>query len=442
MLAGSCLPLRGLAETPRLRVGVVSDIHVKRDRSALAWRRALEFYRDRRVDAVLVPGDLTTWSTRQEFEDVLRIWREVFPGDRLPDGTPVERLFVSGNHDLRGQHAEEVARWWQELFDEEYVPISVRSVKGYPFVLRHWVEPGQTSPMPAWFAAHGAELPRDRPFFYVQHEHPAGTCSAPGLPKGDDDEGIATNVLAAYPNAIAFSGHSHMSLLEERTIWQGAFTSVGCGACCGWAFTWPGRENGHSWDDDARPAKEMSPLDFQSCRQGLLMEVFDDRVTLERRDWEHGLRLGPDWVIPLDGSRPYRHAPRQAASRPPAFGPGASVSVTAVAAGADRAKDVHPQVAVEFPPVSGLTGGTRAFDFEVVCEAETAGAVRTVAARRVYSPNALQPAQLDVEPVRCLFAGRSLPDGERIRFAVRPLDEWGKAGQAIVSKWLTKGGIR
>ena len=41
------------------------------------------------------------------------------------------------------------------------------------------------------------------------------------------DKGIATKTLSNYPNAIAFSGHSHYSLTDERSIWQGAFTSIG-----------------------------------------------------------------------------------------------------------------------------------------------------------------------------------------------------------------------
>ena len=258
------------SKRPNLRVGVLSDIHVKRDHSAEIWRRALEFYRDRKVDAVLVTGDLVTWGHYNELADVARIWFEVFPDDRRPDGAHVERLFLTGNHDVDGfcygggqwpiKTVEEARRFgfwhnrekfWRELFHEDYAPVMAKKVNGYTFVLRNWVsiagDEGRTlplarglandpNPVPAWFAAHGAELDPSRPFFYCQHEHPRGTCSSPYADDSCDD-GTSTRILSGYHNCIAFSGHSHLSLLEERTIWQGAFTSVGCSSTSGWQFT-------------------------------------------------------------------------------------------------------------------------------------------------------------------------------------------------------------
>ena len=167
----------------------------------------------------------------------------------------------------------------------------------------------------------------------------------------------------------------------------------------------------------------------------MVMEVFDDRITLERRDFEYGLRLGPDWTIPLGdpSDRPYRPEPRAAASRPPQFAPGAAVSVRRIAAGKDRAGRAHPQVEVAFPPVNGRDGGVRAFDFQVDCESRISGVVRTVASSRVYSPNALLPEEKDVAPVTCRFAAEAIPDCGEVRFTVRPVNEWGKSGTAIAT---------
>ena len=63
------------SKRPNLRVGVLSDIHVKRDHSAEIWRRALEFYRDRKVDAVLVTGDLVTWGHYNELLAGVQKWK-------------------------------------------------------------------------------------------------------------------------------------------------------------------------------------------------------------------------------------------------------------------------------------------------------------------------------------------------------------------------------
>ena len=42
----------------RLRIGIVSDIHVTSEEVALRFRRALEHFRSIGVDGVCIPGDL------------------------------------------------------------------------------------------------------------------------------------------------------------------------------------------------------------------------------------------------------------------------------------------------------------------------------------------------------------------------------------------------
>ena len=107
--------------------------------------------------------------------------------------------------------------------------------------------------------------------------------------------------------------------------------------------------------------------------------------------------------------------------------------------GKDRTGRAHPQGEVTFPPVNGRNGDTRAFDFQVDCESRISGVVRTVASSRVYSPNALLPAEKDVEPVVCRFAAEAIPDCGEIRFTVRPVNEWGKSGAPLATGWTPAG---
>lgn len=463
------------AKGPNLRVGVVSDVHVGK-RSAVPLRAALEYFRDRKVDAVLIAGDLSTRGQIEELRLLAKIWLEVFPDDRLPDGSPVERLFVTGNHDVDGHcfkaltdrkplakaeaesfyfHRE---KFWRELFRAEYAPVVKREVKGYVFVLNNWnsrltgsqlkragwegysAKPEKNA-LPGWFARHGSGLPRDRPFFFCQHEPPAGTCNW-DAPKVVFDDGTAARMLKDYPNAIAFSGHSHYSLLSDGSIWQGAFTAINCGHTCGYAGMRPGRENGHTGSGDLRrrPPLTMPPIDFTACQQGMLMEVFDERIVLERWDWKNKVRLGEDWVIPLGKSagKPYLRESREAAARPPEFAAGAEVSVRHLAEGRNRIGEKDPQVEVSFPPVNGISGdGSRAFDFEVEARWRGKDGSPREKMLRVYSPNALMPPQFDVQPVTCRFQSATFADrdGGAIAFSVTPLNEWGKKGRPIKTDW-------
>lgn len=453
-----------------LRVGILSDIHVMRhdDKAARMLYKALRHFRDRHVDAVMITGDLTTTSMMVEFEAVAKVWNEVFPGDRLPDGEKVEKLFVSGNHDIDawgkpGRKIGDVdkvmeqcmyfdtAAKWKRLYGEEYAPITCKVVKGYTFVLFNWVSllawharndeffkqfklENDPHTAKAWFNRHGKTLPKDKPFFFLQHRHPYGTCSSP---YSIDQDRTTGDVLGRYPNCIAFSGHSHRSLLEERTIWQGKFTSVGCSALCGYAFTRGGRENGHCYDP-AEKYNEMPCLDFMSCHQGMLMDVFDDRVVLERLDFAHeGVgKAKEDWIVPLgkDAPRPYTFAEREKNTPAPQFAADVKATVREIAAGRNRRGEKIPQIEVSFPPVNGLDGGVRAFDYRVSCVFAWDDVRNTVAEARVFSPNALQPAKYDVADVKCLFDRCRLPRGRELRMEVRPVNEWCREGNPIYSE--------
>ena len=243
------------AARPNLRMGILSDIHVPKD--AKWFEKALRYFDAQKVDGVLITGDLTTWNKFHEFETVASTWFKVFPDDRRSDGEHVERLFITGNHDVDGFaydgakfKSEEEARpesfffhreeLWRRLFREDYKPISCRTVKGYKFVLRNWHShlnkafgkdlQREANPTPAFFAAHADEFPPDKVFFYAQHDVLDNTVNAPWLVSGvrfgnGQDDGANTKVLSRFPNCVAFTGHSHNTLTDEQSIWQGGVHS-------------------------------------------------------------------------------------------------------------------------------------------------------------------------------------------------------------------------
>jgi len=475
-------------DRPNLRVGVLSDIHVTSDADAGYFEKALKFFDRRKVDAVLIAGDLFACGSFPELEAVGRTWFKVFPEDRRSDGEPVVRLFITSNHDVDGfaggqrfatlEDARKSAFYfhrdeqWRKVFREPYEPVSVKTVRGYVFVLRHWMSilgtekghrliqgvsfPDEISPLPEVMAS--LDLPKDRPFFYAQHESLDDTVLATWLLGGlkwnnGQDHGQAKAVLDRYPNCVALTGHCHHSLTDERSIWQGAFTAVNCSCARGWAFTVPGRENGFACSDfNRRPSLEMPRLDNQSVRQGMVMDVFDDRISFERREWTYDQLLGPDWVIPLFGGRTippsgtpkYDFKSRAAASRPPIFPTGARLTVRRVkdghrrdGAGVSAEKRPCEQIWVEFPPITTRNGSpTRGFDFTVRCEMRDADTVRVIDERRVFSPNALQAETRDVQPCRCAFPGEEMPTNRELRFTVVPHDCWGNDGPRLESGWM------
>ena len=480
-MAGMGMPLTLPAATGdrRLRVGVLSDIHVNGPKKVALFEKVLRYFDDEKVDAVLVAGDLTVDSKLSEHQAVADTWFKVFPDDLRSDGTKIERLFVTGNHDVDGWaygrfksveearptsfffHREE---FWRRLWKEDYKPVSVKTVKGYTFVLRNWLSilgreakghPIATGfndePNPLEDFLRTVRIPADKPVFFVQHEPVTNTVNATWLFRGrvwgkcSDD--VSRPIYSRYPNAIVLTGHSHLSLTDETSIWQGEFTAVNCSAETGFAFTPPGRENGFCGRDFSRnPPIGMPPIDFKGVHQGMVMDVYDDRIVFKRFEFKNGHSLGPDWIIPHgNGSvQPYRFDTRFKKGLRPAFPKGAKVTVQE-GSGAVRSKngmsaseDLHPQMWVSFPPATTMEGADiRAWDYAVRLEEDCGDQIRTVAERFFFSPNSLMGEEDDVEPVLCAFPKTDLPVKSRAayRFTAVPRSCWGHEGVAISSEW-------
>ena len=61
------------------------------------------------------------------------------------------------------------------------------------------------------------------PIFVVTHMHPKKTCYGGEDIWGHDD---IYDILKDYPEVISISGHSHYSLRNIKSIWQGQFTAI------------------------------------------------------------------------------------------------------------------------------------------------------------------------------------------------------------------------
>jgi len=453
------------SETPSLRLGVLSDTHVSVPglvaidphakpclETGAAFERALLAFRKRGVDAVVIAGDLTEFGLVEELDEVARIWSRVFPGDCGADGKKVEKAFILGNHDAIAwgwkstytgelwKGAEKSAKWnasigkdpaaaWGKCFGEDYAPLQIKTICGHKFVLAHWLtaDPGdgdwnrgaETPGIEAFIAAHRAELAGARPFFYVQHAHPQGTC----LPFACCDRGAATRALSEFPNAVAFSGHAHQPLTDDRNVWQGAFTSIGTASLLdAGGRSW--RENGSPYAKGASTLAHMPYLKTSDCQHGQYVRVYGDRLEIERLDFNWGLSLGPDWVVPMPAAGKVSFGGAERRRSAPQFAAGSAV-VAAVEG---------DLVKVRFP---SATAGGRTYDYEAraVLLADDYDAVAV--SKRILAPDYHLPPAKAGRPGEVWFARAELPPKSRIRFEVRPVDCFGASGDAIAADFST-----
>ena len=441
----------------RLRVGVLSDTHISvfdpdaQDEiggyNAKTFIRALRWFDEQKVDAVVISGDLTNHAFEEEFMAVGDAWRRVFPGGKGAGGRTVQKLFICGNHDWEGwkygkfgvkkcPDAAELKRriftynredFWRKAFDEDFTEYPAIEVNGYMFVGAHWPhhkDPGAAQAIEACAAKAGG-----KPFFFLQHPHVRGSVFG-GAEASEEDAGAT---LAKYPNAVAISGHSHLSITDERSIWQGAYTAVNAG-CLRYIALPSGRENSGPKRNSAFKAMPYNKV--FDCRQGMLMDVYGDRIVFARREFVTGEPLGPDWVVPLAGERPMRYAPRAAASKPPKFPSDAKVKVSPPAPGKTRGGGSVEQVTIEFPQAlrSGKDNG-RVFEYRVELKFGNNRYLsgETIAVRRFMADGFCKPESQVPETMTCVMNATEIPRETDLSFEVKALNCFGVASEPIGS---------
>ncbi len=476
------------SKRPNLKFGVVSDVHITHvgaNEKMEAWgnnltfKHTLEWFRDQGVDAVMIVGDITDNGTVDQMQAVAQAWYAVFPEDKAPDGRKVEKLFVMGNHDYHGylygdyagkRHARkapgtdyaawcrdnvlrtDMGGWWKKIFHEDYSRLCRKEIKGYTFLGQHWDDgTGMETKygscpfgaeLKTFLDANGKSLDPRKPFFYFQHPHPKDTCYGPWA--WGHDSGLTTKTLSAYSNAVAFSGHSHFSLTDERSMWQDAFTSVGTSSLRYTGMPYSNRppmgyentttEGRKSADCNALKVMSDYP-DKGDCRQGMVWNVYDDCIVVQRREFLNDVFLGPDWVMPLPAAedKPFAFAARAKKAKAPQFAKGAQVVLKKVKAKTRRTPghDAVEKDAYELTFPAALAGGMRPYEYEIVAH----GADGKTADFHVLAEgfnHALAHKRATADSL-CRVALDRLPAGTT-HFTVCPLDCWWNKGAPLTVK--------
>ncbi|MNG01839.1 3',5'-cyclic adenosine monophosphate phosphodiesterase CpdA [compost metagenome] len=162
-----------------------------------------------------------------------------------------------------------------------------RWIKGYHFIFLGSEQYRQTNPANAedawlsqtqlsWLQSKLQEnYVQKRPLFVFLHQPLQGTVSG-SQPRGVVQRNELKQILSPYPEVIFFTGHTHWELRLPTTLIRDVFTMVNSSS-----VTYPYDSNDQL---------------FQGNRsEGLVLEVYDDRVHIRGRDFQ-----GQAWISEAD----------------------------------------------------------------------------------------------------------------------------------------------
>ncbi len=457
---------------PNLVFGVVSDTHIrtnhqgKRDKfyTDRHFISALNYFRERNVDAVVHCGDMAHCGQVEEMQFHADAWRQVFPDDRGIGGQKVERLFVAGNHDMeaseygigdlvkrlypdveeRKRHvlATDIAGNWERIWGEKYEGIWHKTVKGYHFFGRHWGVPdGEYGSVVSRQWPAGSDEGLRNPVFLMSHCHPF-----PALRRLFRSRCEKTNC-----NAVNFFGHWHHSSANWNVATMfndnGPVAYVSCPSC------FSSRGDNNMWRDGGiakAPLEGKDRSGIRQAREGYVVRVYDDMLTIERLEFSKGGSLGADWVMPLNwetGKHPFSKDELKKVIGEPQFKRGAALeicnceNVKLCNYGNMETKEIPqshnsiiPQshnLTIKIPLADG-NPDSRVYAYEVAVIGE-AGSQKLFKAVYAAGCNMGIGRESDGGVTTLEIAKDELPPGGSLTVAVRPLTSLGTSGRPIIT---------
>lgn len=318
--------------TPSLKAAILSDVHLGYNYGDLAngWKQQdwfkyiLQWYKNADVDAVIIPGDLVdaadnlTATAETQFQEFFDVWNSVFTAKKGEEGY-VEPILIYGNHDKWLSQNEASGKYWETYLGETFSPVYSKQVGGYWFVCVHDGFESENKEELKEKLDEAVAASNGAPVFYLQHSAIYQTTGASdGSVSGDVMTGF--DVIKDYENVVALTGHTHRSIVNDASIWQGddwnegQFTTITCSTLAYGSF-----------EDNDYTGNNLDPkLDSVKTKQGLIMNASGNNINVERysfytdemvglvegtdttQDYDKCVKsAGADWNFTVGGEKPY-----------------------------------------------------------------------------------------------------------------------------------------
>jgi predicted MPP superfamily phosphohydrolase len=297
------------------------------------------------LDAIMITGDLTDYGLPEQVTELKR----VFDNSKV-NLNVTNFIFALGNHEYYNSQLKNAVWNGGYLFKDVFgsqaykgaTDTEIKSgdhhtvINGYHFITVNCAQyDGGVQYLAsdiAWLRTQLIAAEADdpgKPIFVGSHPNITGTNLG-------SNEGAYWNgtdlyaVLKDYPQSIYFCGHLHFPENDERSIWQGDFTTVGLGSVY-YGSVQATDENGSPYLDITSGNQTTNSMQVS---QGLYIEVDkNNNVEITRMDFTNKKDIKTPWIIPspkADKSQLLYYTPQQEAmnNTAPSFPAGATIKET------------------------------------------------------------------------------------------------------------------
>ena len=215
----------------KLRIGIISDSQIdpddkSRDIYIENLKMSLETLKKQNLDILIVAGDFVNKCSRKAFLLWKEIYNSIFPNEKKPIF-----LGILGNHDYYIETINQTYynnTYVQNLFYEIFKMKEKDhlKIKGYDFILwgnqngNYIYSNNNTNWVINEIEKANKIIKYKKPIFIITHFNPSNTVYTSW---GDNN---IFNSFKHYKNIINLSGHSHYSLIDERSIFQNNFLTI------------------------------------------------------------------------------------------------------------------------------------------------------------------------------------------------------------------------
>lgn len=272
---------------PDLVFPVISDVHIKKTGTKDIQKFSHTLHQLNEIvpkqDAFVIIGDLTDNGFTEEYDRFMSVYHTGKQSQAVS-------MMAIGNHDYwNGLSVADAQKRFLEKTGMDSIYFH-KVIKGFHFIVLG-TEDGKTEgtfsiKQIKWLSEKlklaKADDPK-KPIFVFHHQPIKETIygSEWGFSENRD---LFYDTLKEFPQAITFSGHTHYPLDDPRIIHQKDFTTVGTST------------GSYLWLDAGRIQGEV-PDGAEFLNQALIVEVYNNKVIIKRRDIHNNDWTGDPFVI-------------------------------------------------------------------------------------------------------------------------------------------------